>query len=376
MDLTKSPLGSVEDRLVRIPAVIRKTTGLEIGAFLILKGKNNGSVALQVAPAFLSDTSNHLNCVFVSKSTHDSLDLERVMAIKPADDILIGCDPEFFLVDADTGFHISASNFFPHYGEIGNDVGLAELRPRPTLNAPDMVAEIRKLIQQATNQLNRRAWMKRKRIRMVAASYWNNSAAGFHVHFGLPAKLLNPSVQGFTLIQAMVKVMDYYIGLPSILPEGNEDFLRRTVQLSKYGKPGDFRKDLKTLEYRVPGGHLLRHPILVGGLISLSILVMRDLLSRLHTYSSGFTIGVEDLFRFETLRKIYPNLPEDEEVYNLITTNKIEKVLPHIEIVFGDIVKMTCFERNAPEIVSYFRYISDLLSGGRKFSEDMVENWG
>lgn len=376
MDYAKSPLGSIEDRLIRIPSEMRRTTGLEIGTFLILKAKDGGSVALQIAPSFKQDALNHLASVFVSKVTHDLLDLEKTMAIKPASDILVGCDPEFFLVDGDTGFHISASNFFPHYGEIGSDVGLAELRPRPALNAAAMVAELRKLIHQVTERLNTRIWMKARNIKMVAASYLNNASAGFHVHFGLPPKLLRPSAPGFTLIQAMVKVMDYYIGLPSILPEGNDDPLRRTKQFSNYGKPGDYRSDLKTLEYRVPGGHLLRHPILVAGLISLSLLVMRDLLSRFSTYSAEFTVGVDDLCKFETLRKLYPNLPEAEQVYSLITTEKIEKTIPHIKTVFSDMINMTDFKRNAPEIVPYFRYISDLLSGKPKFNGDMATNWG
>jgi hypothetical protein len=250
-----SPLGSNEDRLIRIPLALRNALDTKTGSFLYLELKNNNLLPLQVAVSYVNDAMKNDSCGYVSKDTYDQLLIKKEHTdsrIKPADNILIGADPEFFLVDRVTGGNISASHFFSHYGDVGSDCGLAELRPRPGFSEHELVSNLNELLNKAYKHLSNRTLFKNRKMDMIAASMLNKSAAGFHVHFGLPNMLLVGTSQSHQILRRIVDVLDYYIGIPSILPEGSEDFRRRSDKYSKYGKPGDYRSDSLTLEYRVP----------------------------------------------------------------------------------------------------------------------------
>jgi len=376
MDSAASPLGSVEDRLIRIPAELRIKLQLDTGVFLVFGGKDGSKIVLQTAPAYAKDIIVSEDCMYVSQTTKDLLQLEKSPVIKPANDVLIGCDPEFFLVDSSTGFHISASHFFPHSGEVGNDCGLAELRPRPSYSAAGVVAELRRLITQTAQHLEQRTWLRAKPIKLVAASYWNNASAGFHVHFGLPANLLKASASNYTIIRGLISILDYYVGITSVLPEGDEDALRRSERVSRYGKPGDYRADLRTLEYRVPGGHLLRHPILTGGLMAVSIVTMKDALSRFAAYTDNFTRRVDDLAAYETIKGLYPTMPLKENLYKSLTNESIKVPMTYMNLIFNDLTSMIGFDANRTEILEYFNYLVEFIRGRTRINEDILTNWG
>ena len=370
----KSPLGSVEDRLVRIPQELRANLGLETGRFLSLPDKNGGYINLQIVRAYQEDRKKNSMSAYISKSTYDLLEISKIMlsGIKPVDDILIGCDPEFFLINANTKNIISASHFFPHYGDVGSDVGLAEVRPRPALKEKELSNNIHMLLKEAHNHINNRISHRKQPIKMVAASCINGSAAGFHIHFGLPAHLLLRQVDPTR--NFMIDVLDYYIGISSILPEGSEDFRRRSAFYGRYGKPGDHRHDLLTLEYRVPGGHLLRHPVLSSGLIAISIVVMKDLLSRMKMYSDNFERP--DMFReYNDLRNMYPRLPDKEKIYAAITSPNINAASEYADEILEDLIRMTGFDENRYAIADYFSYFVDISNGKNRYNSDIETNW-
>lgn len=375
MERWSSPLGSIEDRLIRIPGGLRKELGLLPGVFLCLNSKSGNPISLQVSTAYKKDIEESEEHIFVSRDTYNLLGLEKVEGIKPANDILIGCDPEFFLVDKGTGTNISASHFFPHYGDVGSDCGLAELRPRPGLKEADVSKNIYDLMRKAYFRIYDRALFKNKDIYMVAASHLNNAAAGYHIHFGLPQFLLRASPETIRLISFMVNVLDYYVGIPAIMPEGSEDCKRRSKRFSRYGKPGDFRADdMMTLEYRVPGGHLLRHPILSSGLLAISIVVMKDMLSRLRIYTNEFT-DLDPFRDYEDLKFLYPRLPSRLDVYNCIVSEDILPALNKINNILKDLSMMVGYEENKSSIIRYFDYILAYVAKGKRLSESIEINW-
>lgn len=374
MEKLSSPLGSIEDRLIRIPSQVREEFGLSTGLFLCLKDKNGDSIPLQVMVAYKKDAEEDDSCVYVSEATHKLLGIERTGRIKPADDILIGCDPEFFLVDGASNYNISASHFFPHYGDVGSDLGLAELRPRPALKEEALTENITGLMRKAFAHINDRILFRKKDIRMVAASHWNNASAGYHIHFGLPQCLLRKDPETHVNLAYMVGILDYYVGIPAILPEGSEDFKRRSKKYSMYGNPGDHRWDFVTLEYRVPGGHLLRHPILSSGILAISIVVMKDILSRLRAYTNDFRRQIP-LTSYENLRLLYPNLPDRQTVYNCIVSEKVDLALQQVEIILKDLSRMIGYKENRSAIISYFDYVLSYAYKQAKFSESIETNW-
>jgi len=375
MSRDKSPLGNIEDRLIRIPKALREKLGLKIGLFLRLKSKAGSVIPLQVTHAYKSDTDVDPHSAYVSDLTYEESDIEIISTIDPAEDILIGCDPEFFIVDGMTGRNVSASHFFSHYGAVGSDAGLAELRPRPSMDVNELTKTMEGLMVQAYKHLSGRMLYRKRPIRMVAASMHDNASAGFHVHFGLPDVLLDGSPAAYNLLVKMVYVLDYYVGISSVLPEGEEDFWRRSRRYSQYGKPGDFRADDRvTLEYRVPGGHLLRHPMLTAGLLALSATVMKDMLSRLKIYTDNFrNLGI--LKKYEDLLNLYPNLPDRSIVYNAVTDDKIITAVSYADKILTDLQKMVGFSNNKQYILDYFNYVIGYLGRGQKYTENIEHNW-
>jgi len=377
MSSQTSPLGSNEDRLIRVPSVLRDGFNIKIGSFLYLKSINDNLLPLQVAVSYIGDALKDDNCGYVSKDTYDQLLIKKECIdshIKPVDDILIGADPEFFLVDRSTGGNISASHFFHHYGDVGSDCGLAELRPRPGLSEHELTSNLYELLNKAHKHLSNRTLFKNREVDMIAASMLNGAAAGFHVHFGLPTMLLTGTAEGHQMLRRMVDVLDYYVGIPSILPEGSEDFKRRSDKYSKYGKPGDYRSDSLTLEYRVPGGHLLRHPVLSKGLFGISIVVMKDILSRFKVYSNDY----KDIFRLKDYSNIvdmYPKLPCRTEVYESIVSDDTRKAVLHTISIMKDISKMIGYKEKSKSITDYFDYILSYLEHNKKVSGNIKDNW-
>jgi len=375
MSRTKSPLGNIEDRLIRIPKELRDKTGFKTGTFLRLKNKEGKDIALQVTHAYKENAEVESRCAYVSEDIYKELDLKAIQILDPAADILIGCDPEFFLIDNQTNRTVSASYFFPHYGQVGSDMGLAELRPRPATDPRSLLNNISALLHRASEHLKERKSYRNRDVSMIAASSYQGASAGFHIHFGLPKVLLAHSDGAYNLRVKIVNVLDFYIGVPSMLPEGDDDCYRRSLY-NNYGKPGDFRSESITLEYRVPGGHLLRHPLLTMGLLSISALVIKDILTRFKAQTNGYT-DLEKLRKPSAVRKLYPNLPHPPDIYEIVTRKECgpaikmctEKILP-------DLTKMIGYKNNEKYVTQYFQYIVDCLGDKRKrYGSNIEQNW-
>lgn len=376
MSQDKSPLGNVEDRLIRLPKEMREKIGIKIGSFIRLRSKDGKFIPLQVTHAYKNDAEVNPYSAYVSDDTYELLKITEKFTIEPADDILLGCDPEFFIVDTHTDRNISASHFFTRHGEVGSDSGLAELRPRPHFTADDLTKCMHDLLSQAHKHLKERILYNKRPINMIAASMHDSASAGFHIHFGMPNTLLDRSVISHNILYKMVWVLDYYVGISSILPEGEEDCARRSKKYSQYGKPGDYRDDNRiTMEYRVPGGHLLRHPVLTAGLLSICDTVMKDMLSRMKAYTDNFT-KADVLKKYEDLKALYPLIPNRGEVYDTITNEKIEPALVHADKIVDDLSKMIGFEKNKQNIIKYFKYVAGYLSNKTKYTGNIAYNWG
>lgn len=374
MSEKNSLLGNIENRLIRIPKYLREKIGLSNNQYINLKTKEGSTLPLKVTKIYIDDIDNG-NFAFVSSETYHKLYTESKQKVLPTEDILIGCDPEFFVVDRKSGKNVSASHFFQYNGQVGSDCGLAEIRPHPSNTVDGLLMNTRALLAQAHEVLCERTLFKNKDVYMVGASVCNKAAAGFHIHFGLPSEaLVENNMITEALRHRMVTVLDYYVGILSIIPEGKEDSMRRAHESGQYGKPGDFRYDYLTFEYRVPGGHLLRHPVLTRGLFAISKVVMTDMLSRIKMASSNFK-NVDLLKNYESMRLLYPNLPDRSDVYYTITSKEIEGALELVPYIKKDLEQMESFVENRTAIEDYLHYIEFYASKGHKFPEDIARNW-
>lgn len=360
-----------EHKIARIPSLYRKECNLNVGDFLYFKDLNGSLKMLQVAEAFVEDVKKNKSCVYVSSKTGNELLIknEDVNEVDKVTGITLGCDPEAFLVDILTNNIVSAGRFFRKSGEVGNDGLLIEFRPSPSSSADGVCANLWKLIQKARTVINSRP--EGNRVAIVAASSYNGLTAGFHLHYGFPRGLLGyNSVINF-VASLMTSVFDYYVGIPSILPEGNIDTNRRTVKFTNYGKPGGYRIDNRTFEFRMPGGINLCHPLLAKGLITLGSVVAEDVASRVNTCTDCFS-NLKEMLCGNTITKLYPNLPNINDFFNIICNSEIDLAKKHFEIIKDDVRQMVGYNSKSDDVEQYFNF----LDNDYEFGNNIEKNWG
>ncbi len=380
MESTESRTKEHEHRLIRLPIAIREALKLELDSFLHLKDRKGGTLTLQISEAYASDAELDQFCGYITNENYNRLEIiqhsiaqEYINSgeVYRVNGITLGCDPEVFLVNRKTGGVMAAYRYFNKYGNIGNDGILMEFRPMHSC-IPEVVAKnIFDLIQKTRYQLNNKPGGKD--IKIVAASAIKGVTAGFHLHYGLPKELLgqNNGVKG-NRARLITKALDYYVGLPSIIPEGNHDILRRTTPYMDYGKPGNYRLSCRTFEYRLPGGICMAHPILSIGLLSLGAVVVEDLISRISDYTNEFK-DLSELLTEDGLREIYPNLPHTSTMYSLICTPRIEPALAFIDRIKKDIKQMVGYnyKNRSVAIKAFF----DCITSNLNFNNDVEQNW-
>jgi hypothetical protein len=374
MDKCISEGNVYERRLMRMPKDFRDFAEYIIGDFVYAKSKDGQIISLAVDQAYEEDVKTNSLSAFVATEIYNLLvgnsgggfDVELV------DGITFGCDPELIIVNQE-GTVIPASGFFKKWGQVGYDGLLMELRPLPSTDENAVAFNLLNLLKQARQEI------PNKNLRMIAVSSYHADAqitikykqptkltAGFHLHYGLPKELLGYPKR-FIAMQ-LVKIMDYYVGIPAILPEGHFDSYRRSVPYIEYGKPGTYRIDNRTLEYRVPGGILMRHPTWTAGIIGLGAVVIEDLVSRIKYSSQNFS-DLSEMSRDEVIRGLYPNIPPAMEVFRSICAPNIEVARIHLKNIKSDVEKMVGYARRQESIKRFFNNLE------KSFSPDVEENW-
>lgn len=377
MDKKSRYLGSVEDRVIRIPQELRDVHSLELGEFVTLRSSDGGIVALKVSLCYNKDVAGDALAACVTRNVFGALQLKEIekpheQEIEIYEGITLGCDPELFLVKRIGGELVHASKLVKKYGQVGHDGLLLEIRPLPSTSEVVLTQSIWQCLYRARKMLDSSKRLDGSKIMLVAASYYGGLAAGFHLHFGIP-KIIRGGHRGgkrWSLRNQIARALDYYVGIPSIIPEGETDNARRSAQHIVYGKPGEWRQEGATFEYRVPGGSLLRHPVLTMGIIGLGAIVMEDAMSRIYACTDGFkNLGVVRAPR--DLQEIYPNVPDIFELYKTISSVSIKPAMDCLESITNDITQMVGFERRKKSIEPMFR----CLYNGTKFSPDVENNW-
>lgn len=363
-----------ECRIIRIPEDERRRKNFKIGEFISLRCFDKTLITLQVAGAFKEDVLMDSCCAYLTASTYEKVTgrQENCCEIVRVTGITLGCDPEAFLVNTRTGDIVLAHRLMGKYGDVGNDGALIEFRPTPSTDERVVVNNIRKLIRKARGIIE--ACRLDHKVSMISASSFKGLTAGFHLHYGLPTRLLSGGgkiTPQWKLAELMTYAFDYYIGIPSIIPEGNEDNARRSTKYIRYGKPGEFRLDYQTFEYRLPGGANLKHPSLACGLMSLGALVVEDLISRLNISTDCF-LNLEEVRTREDLKLLYPNLPSIDNLEALICNPNIGPARRQLESIKQDVRKMVGYKERESTIEFYFRCLDQDI----KYNNNLEANWG
>lgn len=170
---------------------------------------------------------------------------------------LLGTDVELMLRNQ-AGKMVLASNYFTRKGKIGCDdrsvqfdgkrLPLLELRPDPNSNPLNIVAQLRELMVQVSETINR------EQVEWRAGSMpFRPYSIGGHIHFS-----------GVPFSSRFVRVLDNYLGLPLMLVEDQSTAVERR---QRYGFYGDVRhKDYGGFEYRTPASFIVSPEVTAAAL--------------------------------------------------------------------------------------------------------------
>lgn len=355
---------SEEDSYIRIPKHLIDAYNISLGTKFFCEDPYKREHNLVAQNAYIEDISNNKNnrYCFVSENTYNKLCLKRTT------ELLIGCDPELFLVDIKSNTLIKAIDFLEKEGPVGHDGVVAEIRPNPSIDPNTLTYNIHNLLQKLRFKINTEPILKNNIIKLTAADCYNNVFAGFHVHFGVPDDMIKfqANKSFIDLFNDMTYILDYYVGVVSILIDGVNSY-RRLNPAQVYGKAGDYRVK-STFEYRVPSGNILKHPIYTKGILALSLVVMSDILSKVIQITDNFK---HDYKSNSELLRLYPDLPTSKELYNSIYRSESKQLLSKLAGIYCGLTKIPSFFENKDNITVLF----DTLSYDVKYSNDINNNW-
>lgn len=366
-------LRHTEHRTIRIPKAYRDHLHIEAGEFIHLRTKSGKTISLVVRPAFFVDACEMVETSFVTKETFNRLDMEEMaVEIDTVEGITLGCDPECIIMDP-AGRVLSACthNIGTKTTDVGQDGMLLEFRPAPSLHEEVVVNNLYKLVLKARDIINMsRTINDPNSVRLVARSYYDKVSVGFHLHFGIPRELINRQIPTIYAVNQIVKALDYYLAVPCMLLEG-DDYIRRSAIHIPYGKPGEYRLEHPTLEYRVLGGHLMRHPILALGAMAIGAMVVEDAVSRIRIFTDNYT-NCERLSSHNEFRELYPNLPEDPmDVCKALCRQSVDRARKYIASILKDYEFMLTHKVHAHNIVAFV----DHIMSNKQISDDIEINW-
>lgn len=180
----------------------------------------------------------------------------------------VGCDPEFTLALRNKRINADLANELCKYtlrnkgGELGMDVGMAEMRPKPAYDIIELAKNIKAIIKEASKTIGFMQWDTSSNI----------AAVGGHIHFELPEEYTKGDSGEWEIRNA--KVHDYARKMFSFyLPVWMADDYKKTnktraasgsIGSGGYGHYGDYRVDPHggkyTFELRTPSAQWLTSP--------------------------------------------------------------------------------------------------------------------
>ena len=345
---------------ISLPRRFREEFGVLVGQFLQLQGSEELVLEVTIALDPQQETA-YISPENFKKIKNQDITFKLL-------DVTLGCDPEFFIV---WGWrNISAATYLPFQGEIGSDGALGELRPMYGQHEDQVIANLRKLIPKIPRQLRRSPWARSlpatgDKFTYEAHSFNFGTAAGFHVHLGIPPEILNTRKDfNRAAMSHIVQGLDWYVSVPLIPLEVNHQ--RRLG--SNYGKPGDYRPSNMTLEYRTPGGFYLRSPKLARGLLGLSLAITEAVVSRMKVASKEFTtlhkLSAADL------QEILP-IPHPEKIRGTLVDGNVKVAESQLPSIYNEVQHLPNYQKHKGAIEEFFRAVETREQPG----PDLLHNW-
>jgi hypothetical protein len=180
------------------------------------------------------------------------------------EDIMVGADPEFALVNPVNQRYCYAENVsgFGSEGTLASDGPLAEIRPPPATDTSVVVDNIRNILKAGHTSIGGLNWIAGATYKSPNHPDERIVHIGGHVHLGDPHLLPNKNKQG--IYRQIIRILDEMMALPLVRIDCPHPHLRRntvhTNGYGRYGQWGDTKPQEGRFEWRVPSGLWLTHP--------------------------------------------------------------------------------------------------------------------
>jgi len=254
--------------------------------------------------------------------------------------LLIGCDPEFTMIDK-KGKPVCSNPYLekliPHFRrKIGRDRGgggyIWELRPNPSTNPREVVEEIRYLFSQIAIHCP-----ETLQYTWLAGSSVKGLPLGGHIHFGV------------FLEKEMIMALDVLLAPVVALINDQE-------KLKGYGQLGDWRKKAHGFEYRSLGSWLWAPGITLGILALAQVIVWDSLKRRLPLKKiaklecSGYILN--DKISISEARNFFPQIWE-----TIASLRSVKRFWPEISFLKELVLRQRTWE-NGQDIKARWRISS------------------
>jgi len=353
MYLNVVPSSDCSMHQIRVPDTLRKSFKLDYGDWLIFD-TDEGNYSVQVSKATIEDMIEYGDRhAFVSEHSPVLTSKSSEVFIQPHE-LTVGCDPELFFINKKTEKVLPAYHILPKNSQLGSDGDLAELRPDYALSPEQLMLNIRKLIFDIPFRVP-------LSIYPYSSSWHAFRCCGFHVHLGLPIELLSFAVDKTdAFLKNIVSALDYFVGIPaaSLDPDNKRRFN------NEYGKPGDYRLSMRTLEYRTPGGFHLRSPAYTRSLLTSAFRVTEEIIKDSEEASGGWT-DASKIVDFSYFMERY-NIPPKNYIRSMYLTkdrnelkNESFKIHSKLQGLIGEDSKFVLRERHHNEQSLFCEWLKD-----------------
>ena len=214
-------------------------------------------------------TAATLSRLIGKKVTSNTLYDKEAYVSDSVEDLTIGADPEFALVNPQTRRFKYASHAFPGPGELGSDGPLAEVRPPPSTDTSKVVQSISNILRKGHPDITDFDWYTGATYKSPNHPDERIVHIGGHIHIGDPKSL--PVALKNGVYSQIIRVLDETIAMPLVRIDCPEPYLRRNTEhhgYGRYGRWGDQRPQEGRFEWRVLSGLWLAHPTFAEAILT------------------------------------------------------------------------------------------------------------
>ena len=400
-----------EHKLIRLGRKARENLGLMEDKVVELwsdddpKNKANRSKVLHIYQAYSADLKEvkknmpkeeYLRVGFVTSQTFRYLCSDRhvdkadnIWLADSVEEILVGADPEFALLDSDKFIYAAHVEGLSFNGELASDGPLAELRPNPEIDVDKFISNIKNIL---TNN-NRLEYING--YRWYAHPYYNAEGEenyvygiGGHIHVGTPKlalhELENDKPVQYSMFGILNYILNHFIAIPFMYIEGVDDSVKRRVK-SGYGIGRYFRTDRERLEYRVLSGAWLKHPTIAKAVVGTAKAIAESYykyvvdMSPKKAFKEAFNFNEN----FNKLRAKINNLAVAKEFAMFISADEIDDILrgeaelPRNELkeILKCLKKLPTYNKYSEYIDLFIELVKYSLNDGLKASPYFKTAW-